>query len=81
MKGPLCSDANLTSPFIVITVLAASAMLVMKVLDYNALKLILVLNLTMEAAIMKLSAPRLGLAVTTVHVMLVSVVMVLCVSQ
>ena len=53
----------------------------MKVLDCNVLKLILVLNLTMEAAIKKLSAPRPGLVVTTVHVMLVSVVMVLCVSQ
>lgn len=77
LKGH-CSDTNVTSPFIVI---AASATLVMKVLDYNALKLILVLNRAMEAAIMKLSALRPGLAVTTVHVMLVSVVMVLCVSQ
>ena len=56
-------------------------MLVMKVLDYNVLKLILVPNLTMEAAIMKLSAPRLDLAVTTVRAVMVSVVMVLCVLQ
>ena len=56
-------------------------MLVMKVLDYNVRKLILVPNLTMEAAIMKLSAPKLDLVVTTVHVVLVSVVMVLCVLQ
>ena len=53
----------------------------MKVLDYNVPKLILVPNLTMEAAIMKLSAPKLDLVVTTAHVVLVSVVMVLCVSQ
>ena len=79
LNGPLCS--NLTSPFIVIMIIAASAMLVMKVQDYSALKLILVLNLTMEAAIMKLSASRLGLVVTTVRVIMVSVVMDLCVLQ
>ena len=67
--------------FYVIIIIAASAMLVMKVLDYNVLKLILVPNLTMEAAIMKLSAPRLDLAVTTVRAVMVSVVMVLCVLQ
>lgn len=65
----------------VIMIIAASAMLVMRVLDYNVLKLILVPNLTMEAAIMKLFAPRLDLVVTTVHVIMGSVVMVLCVSQ
>ena len=68
-------------PFIAILILAASVMLDMKVLDYSALKLILVPNLTMAAAIMKLSAPRLVLIATTVHVMMVSVVMVLCVLQ
>ena len=73
--------SNLTSPLFVIMIIAVSAMLAMKDQDYNALKLILVLNLTMEAAIMKLSAPRLGLVVTTVHVTMVSMVMVLCVSQ
>ena len=62
-------------------IIAASAMLVMKVPDYSVEKLILVPNLTVEAAIMRLSAPRLGLVVTTVHVVMVSVVMVLCVSQ
>jgi len=35
----------------------------------------------MAAAIMKLSAPRLVLVATTVHVMMVSMVMVLCVLQ
>lgn len=71
----------LAYPFIVILILAASVMLDMKVLDYSALKSILVPNLTMEAAIMKLSAPRLVLVATTVHVMMVSMVMVLCVLQ
>lgn len=62
-------------------ILAASVMLVMKVLEYSAVKLILAPNLTMEAAIMKLSAPRLDLALIIVHVTKVSVVMVLCASQ
>lgn len=60
---------------------AASAMLVMKVLEYSVVKLILAPNLTVVAAIMKLSAPKLDLVLITVHVAMVSVVMVLCVLQ
>lgn len=47
----------------------------MKVLEYSALKLILVLNLIVEAVTMRQLARKLGRVPTTVHVMMVSVVM------
>lgn len=76
LKG-YCLDINVILFFIVIVV---SVILVMKVLDYNVLKLIFVLNRVMEVVIMKLFVLRSGLVVIIVYVMLVFVVMVLCVS-
>jgi len=58
---------------------AVNAMLVMKALVYSAVKSTPVPNLTEEAVITRLSAPRLVLVPIIVHAVMVSVVMALCV--